>query len=305
MALKEQKFFFEAAVIRFGREHCRSITTIADTAGSLDGLYFDLNGQDPTFENEQSFVLAINSDPAVAGKTAIIATVGSGDSAAQVATAIKAAIDAHSGNEFRAIIDSNNPEKVIIENRFGGAITAETDSGSTGFTFAVETIGAGGALGKTADGVELTASTEAGDALTNQTGAIVNAQIYQGASAELSANFVELDEAKLRSLFSVVGDELQNSDNSYTVGFGQSKLFQDLSIVGGQLVVHPQRLALSDYSRDLVFWTSAPKPESLNFDGTSLQQMATTFTAYLDERYNTKVNLFALGNWTEKATVEA
>lgn len=305
MATREQKFFYEAASIRFGREHCRTITTVADVAGSLDATYFDLNGQDPSFFNEQEFVLAINTDPAIVGKTAIIATVGNDETAAQVATAIKAAVDAYSGDEFRAVIDANDPTKVTIENRFGGAITAETDSGTTGFGFTVDVEGRAAELGKTADGSELTLGVESGDAITNQTGAIVNSQIYLGASASFSANFVELAEANLRELFGVVGDEVQNSDNSYTVGGGESKLFQDLSIIGGQLVVHPIRLPTDDRSKDLIFWSSAPVPSSLNYDGTALQQLGCEFTAYLDERYNTKVNLYAIGEWSEKATVEA
>lgn len=309
MVCKTQKYFFEAGLVRFGREHCRSVTTVADVAGSLGGTYFDLNAQDPTFESEQKHYVWFNTgadtDPEISGKTGIEVTISSGDTAAEVASAIVTAINAMTTNFFRAKLAPGKTDKVEIGNRFGGAITAETDSGTTGFTFAVDLKGIGGALGRTADGIELALSTESGDVITNQTGANVNAQIYQGATAEVTANFVELDESKLRSLFAVVGDELENSGGDYLVGGGESKLFQDLSVLGGQLVVHPQRLALSDRSRDLVLWSSAPKPSSINFDGTALQQLSTSFTGYLDERYNKKVNLYCIGEWTEKDVVDA
>lgn len=309
MVCKTQKYFFEAGLIRFGREHCRSVTTVADVAGSLGGTYFDLNAQDPTFESQVSHYVWFNtgasSDPAVSGKTGIEVTITSGDTAAAVASAMVTAINALTTDFFRAKLAPGKTDKVEIGNRFGGAITAEADSGSTGFTFAVDLKGIGGALGRTADGIELAIGTESGDVITNQTGSNINAQIYQGATAEVTANFVELDESKLRALFAVVGDEIENTGGDYLIGGGESKLFQDLSVLGGQLVVHPQRLPLTDRTRDLVLWSSAPKPDSLNFDGTSLQQLSTTFTGYLDERYNTKVNLYCIGEWTDKDKVDA
>lgn len=310
MVCKTQKFFFEAGLVRFGREHCRSIKTVADASGNLNDTYFDLNAQDPSFESEEQYyvwfnVNSLGTDPAISGKTGIEVAVATDATAAEVASAIVTAVEALTDDNFRAALKAGTTDTVEIGNRFGGEITAETDSGATGFTFTVETKGVGGALGKTADGIELALGTETGDVTTNQTGAVVNAQIYQGQTAELTANFVELDVEKLRSLFSVIGDELQDTSDNYLIGGGESKLFQDLSVIGGQLVVHPQRLSLSDYSRDLILWSSAPKPDSLNFDGTSLQQLSTTFTGYLDERYKEKINLYAIGPWTEKATVDA
>ena len=305
MACRPQKFFFEAATIRFGREHSRAVTAVADVAGSLDGTYFDLNGQDPSFQNESQFVVAANTDPSVPGKTTIIFSVANDDSAETVAASIVTAINGYSGNEFRAKLDPDNAARVCIENRFGGAITAESDSGSTGFTFDVEQAGIGTDLGKTSGAVELTITQEVGDVVTNQTGSVVNSQLLLGSAAELSASFVELDQAKLRSLFVAVGDELQNPLGDYLIGAGTKKLFSDLSLLGGQLCAHPQRLPINDYSRDLIFWSSAPKPDSLNFDGSALQELSTTFTAYVDERYKEEIRLYAIGDWTNKNTVDA
>ena len=309
MVCKTQKFFFEAGLVRFGREHCRSIVTVADSSDNLNETYFDLNSQDPSFENETQYFVWFNTgagtEPVVAGKTGIEVAINTDDTAEAVATALETAIEALATDDFRAAVKVGSPSKVEIGNRFGGAITAETDSGATGFTLAVETVGIGGALGKTADGIELALGTETGDVTTNQTGSIINAQIYQGQTAEVTASFVELDTSKLRALFAVIGDELQDTSDNYLIGGGESKLFQDLSVIGGQLVVHPQRLALTDYSRDLVLWSSAPKPDSLNFDGSALQQISTSFTGYVDDRYKQKINLYAIGPWTEKATVDA
>ena len=305
MNCKEQKFFLEAAKVRYGREHCRSIQAVADVAGSLDGTYFDLNGQDPSFFNEMQFVLAINVDPSIMGKTAIIATVGADESASAVAAAMVAAISSYMGNEFRARLDENDSSKVIIENRFAGPVTAETDSGSTGFTFEVEQEGSSVDLGKTSGPVEFEKEPNTTPIELNQTASVVNAEIFQGETCEVSAAFTELTPARIRALFNVLGGEAQNPGGDYVVGGGTSKLFQDLAVLGGQLVVHPQRLPDNDYSRDLILWASAPKPESLNFDGTALQEAPTTFTAYIDDRYIDALKLYALGDWTNKSVVDA
>lgn len=305
MNCKEQKFFLEAAKVRFGREHCRSVQAVADVLGSLDGTYFELNGQDPTFFNEQEFVLAINTDPSVAGKTAIIATVPSDSTAEEVAAAMLSALNGYSGNEFRAKLDPADSTKVLIENRFGGAITAETDAGSTGFTFAVLQEGSAVDLGKTSGAVEFSKENNTTPIELNQTASVVNAEIFQGETAEVSASFAELTPERIRALFNIIGGEAQNPGGDYVVGGGTSKLFQDLGILGGQLVVHPQRLPDNDYSRDLVLWASAPKPESLNFDGTALQEAPTTFTAYIDERYIDALSLYAIGDWTNRSVVDA
>lgn len=305
MNCKEQKFFLEAAKVRFGREHCRSVVAVADVLGSLDGTYFDLNGQDPSFFNEGQFVLAINSDPSIAGKTAIIATVASDATAEEVASAMVSAINSYSGDEFRAKIDPSDSTKVNIENRFSGVITAETDSGLTGFTFAVEQVGSAIDLGKTSGAVEFSKENNTTPIELNQTASVVNAEIFQGETAEVSAAFAELTPERIRALFNIVGGEAQNAGGDYVVGGGTSKLFQDLGVLGGQLVIHPQRLPDNDYSRDLMLWASAPKPESLNYDGTALQESPTTFTAYIDERYIEALSLYAIGDWTKRATVDA
>ena len=303
MTTKTQKFFFEAASIRFGIEHCRTLTTVADVAGDLQDTYIDLNGTNPNFVEVPGY-LYIGTDPAITGKTGYEVTVGSGDTAAEVAQAIATALSAV--DLFRVSVVGN---KVTIENRFGGSITTEADgaaAAATGFTIAVDKAGSGVNLGGTQDGIELALEGSFGDVVLNQTGELLRAQINQGTSATLTANFIELtNEIKKQLIATVTGDALTVDSTGEVVGYGTSRLFQDIATLGGQLVVHPIRLPASDYSRDLVFWNSAPKPESLNFDGTAVQQMAVTFEAYVDERYNSKINLLCLaglngGDWTSK-----
>lgn len=300
MGVKRQKYFFEAARIRFGIEHCRTLTLVADVGGDLQDTYIDLNGTDPGFSEVLGY-LYIGTDPALSGKTGYEVTVASGATAAEVATAI--ALTLAEVKLFRTSISGST---ITIENRFGGAVTAETDSGSTGFTINVDKIGSGLDLGGTQDGIELSLEGSFGDVTINQTGELLRAQIAQGTSASLSANFIELtNEIKKELISRVSGDKVTAEATGEVIGYGTSKLFQDIAILGGQLVIHPIRLASDDYSSDLVFWNSAPKPESLNFDGTAVQQLSVTFDAYVDERYKDEISLLAIAgldgaDWTSK-----
>lgn len=300
MGVKKQKYFFEAARIRFGIEQCRTLTTVADVAGDLAGTYIDLNGTDPGF-NEVPGYLYIGTDPVIVGKTGYEVTVASGATAAEVAQAVATAL-----TEVKLFRTTVSGATINIENRFGGAITEELDSGATGFTIAVDKVGSGLDLGGTADGIELSLEGSFGDVTINQTGELLRAQIAQGTSASLTANFIELTNEIKRELISrVSGDKVTAETTGEVIGYGTSKLFKDIAILGGQLVIHPIRLANEDYTSDLVFWNSAPKPESLNFDGTAVQQLSVTFDAYVDERYKDEVSLLAIAgldgaDWTSK-----
>ena len=286
----------EAATARWGKAQCRTITTVADVADSLDGTYFDLNLIGYDFV-ETEYYVHFGADPVIAGKTAIAATITSDDAASVVAAAIKTAVDAADLPCFVTVAG----DVVTIENQVQGAITAETDSGSTGFTFEVGTVGVSVELGATSGPLDLALATEVVDITSNQTGSLIGSQIFVGSNAEVSMSLIEVTKEKFDVLVGeVTGDSLTPVSGTKVTGFGESRLFQALDELGGQLILHPIRLPLADKSADVVFHKSAPKVESLNFDGSAPQELAVTFTAYLDRGFDTAINLFAKGDWTQK-----
>jgi uncharacterized protein (DUF697 family) len=290
----------EAAEARWGRGHCRTWTTVANTANALEDTYLDLNVIGYDFAEDLYYVWfdgGTGTDPAISGKTGIEVTVSSGDSAAAVAAAIKTAIDTADVPCFVSV----SGDVVTIENQVQGAITAETDSGSTGFSLEVGTVGLSVELGGTSGPLELSMATEVVDIVSNQTGSIIGSQIQTGATAEITMSLIEITKERFDTLVGeVTGDAVTPMGGTKVTGYGESRLFTALDELGGQLILHPIRLPDSDKSADVVFFRSAPKPASLNFDGTAPQEMEVTFTAYLDRGYNTGINLFAKGDWTQK-----
>jgi hypothetical protein len=290
----------EAAEARWGRGHCRTWTTVDNTANALEDTYLDLNVIGYDFAEGLYYVWfngGTGTDPAVSGKTGIEVTISSGDSAAVVASAIKTAIDTADIPCFVSV----SGDVVTIENQVQGAITGETDSGSTGFSLEVGTVGLSVELGGTSGPLELSMATEVVDIVSNQTGSIIGSQIQTGATAEITMSLIEITKERFDTLVGeVTGDAVTPAGGTKVTGYGESRLFTALDELGGQLILHPIRLPNSDKSADVIFFRSAPKPSSLNFDGTAPQEMELVFTAYLDRGYNTGINLFAKGDWTQK-----
>lgn len=302
MACKEQNFFFEAADVFFGIEHCREITTV-DEASLPTDWDFDLNGIMPASASTDEFINEFNGyvyaglDPAFSGKTGLEIVLSGGETAAEVATAIKDAIEADAtfSKYFNVEQDGSSLD---IENKIFGAITAEGENNS-GFTFNVGKTGSGGYLGRTADAIEVSLTTNAEVVNTNQGASNKEDEIYTGADANATVNLVELTKARFEALLASVGDKVTTS-NGDVLGVGESKLFESLSANGGRMVLHPTRLDNNDRSKDFSFHKSSPKPQTLNFDGTALQQFAIQFDAYLDRKIDDKVNLYTVNSdWAD------
>jgi hypothetical protein len=300
----DQDFNFEAADAYFGVERCLHITTIENAADVLADTYFELNGfrlaetdSEDYFVEELGYIY-FGTDPALTGKTGLEAVINTGDSANEVALAIKTAIDgdADFSARFTATV---NGDVLQIRNKHIGSITEEADGG-TGFSFVTDLEGKGPFLGKTEDAIEVTFDTTAEAVTTNQTGSQTLDEILTGVNAEATMSLVELPAERFDTVFaSVVGDKVI-VNNKNIIGGGESKLFKSLKVLGGRLILHPRRLANNDRSRDFSFHKSAPKPGSYTFDGTALQSLELTFTAYLDDDIDRKANLYTVNeDWSE------
>lgn len=299
---KEQNFFFEAADAYFGLEHAREFTAVEEGSLAADE-HFELNGYQLASASTDDFIteflgyVYIGTDPALSGKTGLEVTLAGGETASEVATAFANAIngDAAFGKIFKATASGDG---VLIENKIFGKITEE-DTASSSFTFSICKVGNGGFLGRTADAIEVTLTTNAEVVNTNQGASNKEDEIYTGADANATLNLVELTQDRFEALLSVVGETVTKNNKEIT-GVGESRLFESLQLNGGRLVLHPTRLDNNDRSRDLSFHKSAPKPQTYNFDGTSLQQFSIQFDAYLDREIDKKVNLYTIKeDWAE------
>lgn len=130
------------AIADTGVKQVQTVDTVADVAGSLNSTYFLLSSVNTTSKAQKNFYLWLDNgagvDPAIPARTAIHVTYTNGDSANTLATSIRSALNALTG-DFVATGATNH---VIITNVAPGLVTAAADGvAPTGFTFTNTTPG--------------------------------------------------------------------------------------------------------------------------------------------------------------------
>lgn len=133
-----------------GRKQAQTVTAVADVAGSLNSTYFLLSSVNTSTKAQKNFYLWLDNgsgvDPAVPARTAIHVTYSNDDTANTLATAIRAALNALSGD----FVATGSNAAVIITNVAFGPVTAAADgSAPTGFSFGSATAGIASNLNNT------------------------------------------------------------------------------------------------------------------------------------------------------------
>lgn len=282
-----------AANVSWGVEEKTCITPATGLSG---GEYFKISSPSTSYAVWTS-VNSVGSDPAVTGYTSIEVAVGSSYTVAEWVTAFIAAIEAT--DEFLAVASSDGLS-VACSNIFVGAVLETITDVDTSFTFSVLNTGIGGDLGKTKEGIEVSFEVSSFDVQANQTGESILDKLITGNKASLSLSLLEMSQTKWELIVgNGYGDSKTPASGTSMVGFGTSKLNNSIFDSAGKLILHPIALSSTDYSEDVVFWKTAPLPESINYDGTDTQAMSVSFEALVDESVSSEVNLFGFGDWTQ------
>lgn len=291
-------FLLSAANVSWGTRECYTIK-VNDAAADLGGEYFLIDALSSNFGTNVEYYAwfsdGVAADPAPAGKTAIVIDISGDTTAAEVATSLSAAFEAHS--DFRSSFVSGSSDTIIIESEFKGAVTNPAADVDSLLTITRQRVGNGGDLGKTSGGVEVSMEAQSVQINSDQTGALVLDEVFTGSSVEATMSFLEMTPERWALLVgSVTGDTYTPAGGTELVGYGESRLYQSFFDLGGELVLHPTRYADSDRSRDITFFKSAPKPASINFSGEDPQVMEVSFTALADRAVNSAISLMAFGD---------
>jgi hypothetical protein len=305
MAGSTSTFLLSAADISWGRRERTCITALADSGGSLDATYFEIDTLDSAGADVLNYVWfdvdGVSIDPAPAGRTGIEVDIATGDTAAVVALALQTALEAEAN--YRAKIDSSNSALVIIDSEFVGEVAAAAADVDTLFAFEQNVVGVGGDLGKSNGGVEVSISTNTSTITSDQTGGgdgLILDEVQLGVQVEVTMTLIEMTAARWKAVVgSVTGDNYTPSGGTELTGFGESRLYASYFELGGELVLHPTRLAAADNSRNISLWKSAPKPGSINFSPDDVQGMEITFTALADREVAEAIRLMAFGDNTQ------
>ena len=303
-----QSIRLEAVDVYFGASACRSLEFAADVGGATNNAVVDINYISEEGVEVLGYVYFNSSgagaDPAPAGKTLIaeVATLDN-DSGEDRATAFIAALDGLPTKPLLIYsVDSANSALVNVDNAYPGSITAEAQDAAAAVTESELRSGFGGLLGRTKDAVVADIQTITFTVTSNQTGELALDEILQGSNVTISTSFLDLSQSNKEVLIgNGVGDIVVDGANNI-VGIGISRLFQNVSDIGGRLILHPIRLARTDRSADIACWSTLAKPTELNFDGTDTQALGVEFKLVLDQGRNDAVNLITFGSeWISNA----
>jgi hypothetical protein len=288
----------EAVSVKWGREECRKVTFVTDVTGSLEGEYWDMNTVDNDGVETAYYIWLDNgssTDPAIVDKTGIQVTYVNNDTGTAIAALFVTALGA------LAVNVSQSGAEVIYENSFMGAVTIEDFSNGALLTLETLSNGIGGNLGVTSQGgTTLNMEAQAVELKADQTGEVILGEVYTGSTVSADMSLIEMTKERWEAVVgSVTGDVYTPAAGTRLVGYGTSRLYQNLFDLGGKLVLHPIRLADADRSEDVVFWRSAPKPSTISYSGTDIQGMEVSFAAYIDNSKPEEISLFAQGDWQQ------
>jgi len=302
MAGSTSNFLLSAADISWGRRERSCVTTVADSSSSLSATYFTIDTIDSSGAAVLNYVWFDidngSGDPTAAGRVGIEVDISADDTAAVVALALQAKLEAE--DNYRAKIDSSNSALVVIDNELIGSVATATTDFDTGFTFSQDVEGVGGDLGKSNGGVEVSISTNTSVITSDQTGGgdgLILDEVQLGAQVEVTLTLIEMTPERWKTVVgSVTGDAFTPSSGTELVGFGESRLYASYLELGGELVLHPTRFDASDRTKNITLWKSAPKPGSVNFSPDEVQGMEITFTALADQEVESAIRLMAFGD---------
>ena len=275
----------------FGKRQCEKITP-SETDSDF-GESFELNTIDFDYSEKKLVVFmddGVAADPTIdADQTLISVSVTTGDTAAEKAAAIELAL---ASENVRTLVEGDSVE---VQNALIGKITVADKSAAPNMTFSVEALGFGGYIGQTGES-ELTTTIETDQLLDDAQGTVVQDEIITGYQAEITVPLREMSTQRWQDLIGSVSGNNVSLGGKDVTGWGTKKLYDSMFLYSGRLVGHPVRNEATNIDEDITMLNTAPKMNSINFSGQSIQEAEFLFTAYKDANADEGINLVARGD---------
>lgn len=266
------------------------------TASGLGGQYVVLylptgSGYYAWFDEDNT-----DADPAPGGGlTAIEVNYAASATAAAIATAFEAAVDAVAG--FDGAVTG---AVVTITRTSFGTVTDSTVGTTTTVALTKCQDGKDVYLGLLDGDVEVAFEEATLELTAHQTGTTLLADLRQGVNATVTLNLKESDNALRKEMFTgSAGGAFTPGGGTELYGWGNLKQGLSSVIDAGRLIMHPVALADADLTRDLCFWLAYPLIQSITFSGENPEIMSIEFKCYIDMAKPEGINLFAFGDHTQ------
>lgn len=283
----------EPVKVLFGKYQMQTVTTAADISSSHNNDYFVLyNAKDVTKYHVWYNVGGAGVDPAPVGSTAIPVAIAVNATATVIAAATATAIEAVQGftaSYVGAVVTVCNTQP-------GLSTTVASGVGLVGFSYALTYTGSDDDLGYCDGDIEIKVDEKLLDITAHQTGTDILTSLRQGKTAEISVTFKETDTTNMQYFIKQAGNLYTPPGGTEIASWGTATNSQNVITGAGKLVLHPVALSSSDRSRDLSFWKSHLKVDSIKYSGEKEMLVSATFKCYTDDTKINYANLFVLGD---------
>lgn len=279
----------------FGAQHLVCFDTV-DGSG-LAGDYIEISTLSADYY--AWFDDGVASDPAPAGKTAIVVAITGSESAVAIAGLIATAVDAVSG--FNSVALSGQA-KVLVETVGLGAPNLAYSGGTSTMVATIVRDGSLLELGLLDGNVEFGLNEELFDITAHQSGPELLGQLRLATSiGPIELTLKEATVLKMKELMeATVAQAYTPAGGTEVTAVGAlagSKQFSNVFSDTRQLVLHPTRLAANDRSGDFCFWAAYPNITNILSSGEEDRKVTVETAIYLDENRVNQASKLVYGDW--------
>lgn len=282
----------------------QTVTCVDSSASaSLNNKYFLLYSTAPVRYYVWMNVNSTGTDPAVSGYTGIEVTLAANpQTAAQVATAVQTAVDAHA-----AFVATVSGKVVTITNAVTGFAYFGHDSqaAKTGFAFSVTTIGdVFERVGMIDGDIAISAlSRSPVDITSHQTGVTVLGQILTGSgNPEIAFTLKEVTTSKYEKILRYASHGFYPVASASTAGMGGGSFGLFGAPKSVRIVMHPIRLGVADKTNDYCFWKCSMDLDTITFSGENIVILPVKAKAFKDCDKVANVDTWMYGDWSQTFT---
>lgn len=283
----------------YGQYECATVVATADVASSHNNDYFRLYdfNDDPYYVWFNVGGAGVDPDPDTGASDPIEVDIAVGASAATVAAAIAAAIDAFAGGLWESTNVAGSASVCICSMQPGVQRHVVAGVGLTGFTYTTNINGSYLDLGFIDGDVEPTYDVQSLEVKAHQTGTTILTKLVQGKTVTLELSLLELTDTIYQTVFKQIGDVATPTGGTVdVVALGTGSNGRNLINKAGKLVLHPYNLASSDRSKDLAIWLASLVPVSEPHSGENPVQLKVQLTSYPDNSRQANFNIFVRGD---------
>lgn len=243
---------------------------------------------------------AAGAAPTLADCTLHVVAISALATAAAVATALEAVIEAVSG--FDSVVNSTNSNEIDVTHTATGYCSSAMDGlAPTSFGFQITTQGdAVLDLGCINGDIEVAFEETFAEVKCHDTGTTPVAVLKTGVSnVEITLSMLETTAAKMKALFTKSNGSFTPLNGTEVYGMGTFKNFDNMFKYAAKLRLHPARLLAGDLSEDWTFHKAIPKLTGVTFSGENPFEIPLSFEVFPDENKNARVNYFSIGDGSQ------